>query len=156
MRSPRKALIVLIAAALALPLTGRGYEAVRQPLDRQPEYIQASHVVEGTVKKVEFLNRQGKPDSNGPRFRLDLAVSAVHKPKEKGPTKGDTLSVVGWKTGDQKQTFVPAEKDDVLAFLKRSVKGTTYEPIRPTGFRKAGASLTPAPAGRGSERKKKE
>jgi hypothetical protein len=144
MRSSRLALGALIVCALIVPITALAYDQVRPPLDRRAEYKQASDVVEGQVKSLQRLDSEGKSASTGPRFRLDLAVLVVHKSKEKGkPSKGDTLSVRGWAEGKEKQTWVPKEKDEVLAFLKRHKDGT-YEPIRPTGFeaRASGRSLS--------------
>jgi hypothetical protein len=76
-------------------------------------------------------------------------VSAVLKTKEKGkPRKGDTVSVLGWVEGKQKQAELPKVKDEVTAFLQRQKDGS-YEALPPTGFRvKGAAGRGPAPGPR--------
>jgi hypothetical protein len=152
MRPARIALGVLLVGTLALPLTSLASSRPKTPLKRTKEYELVSYVVEGEVKTLRYADADGKPASAGPRFTLDLAVSVVRKGKGKGsPARGDTLSVRGWAEGKQKQRYIPSERDEVLAFLKRKADGT-YEPLVPTGF----SNLRAAPRSPGPEPRKKE
>jgi hypothetical protein len=150
------ALFALLVGAVALPMSGFAYDAPPEPLERTAEFKLAGYVLEGQVQALRRLDKAGSPASAGPRFRLDLKVSAVLKTKEKGkPAAGDTVSVLGWVEGSQKQSYLPKEKDEVLAFLKRQ-KGGSYEPLSPTGFKaRGGTSLAgPAAPGRGPKKEK--
>jgi hypothetical protein len=148
MRSSRIALGALVVGALVLPLSVLAFDRVEPPLNKTKAYEVASHVVEGEVKTMRRLDRAGQSDSAGPRFRLDLAVSKVHKTlKTEALKKGKTVSVQGWAEGDEKQSFVPREKEEVVAFLKRKKSGT-YEAVEKVGFKARGGSrsLEGAPA----------
>jgi hypothetical protein len=128
------ALCGLVMVVLALPLSTLAFDRVEPPLERTTPYKLASHVALGQVTSLRRLDRAGKPDSAGPRFSLDLAVSKVLKTTRKDPlVKGKTVSVLGWATGDQK-TYLPRVKEEVLAFLKGKKDGAC-EALEKTGLR---------------------
>ena len=135
----RISLGALALAALAASVTA--FDRVPEPLERTDEYKHSRYVLQGEVKKVGFVNDQGKEDSSGESYSLDLAVSVVHKaPKgAKRPAKADVVSITGRRADrENKKTFaVPKEKDLVIAFLKRK-KDDRYEALEPTGYKVLG------------------
>jgi hypothetical protein len=125
-----------LVVSFALPLAAQAFDEDKRPLlEETAEFRSSTDVLEGQVKSLQRLDRAGKPASAGPRFRLDLTVSAVFKAKEKGrPRKGDTVSVLGWLEGKRKQVRLPKVKDEVIAFLQRQKDGS-FEALPPSGFR---------------------
>jgi len=153
--------ILLCSAALVtLTLPRSPSNRPPEPLDRKEEYKHSSqsrgHGQEGQLPR---RGRQGR--HGGPRFSLDLSVKAVHKPKdEQKPKKGDVVSING-RTMDKKMKtkyFVPAEKNDVIAFVKKTKDGK-YEALEPKGFEttaiSAGLGRGPAPGAKKEEKKDK-
>ena len=137
--------VILCAAALAsFALTVVAFDQVRPPLDRTEEYKHSSHVFEGTVRSIGYLDEDGKTASKGPRFNLDLTLKVIHKPKdEKKLKKGDVVAIQGRtrdKTG-KVDYAVPAAKDDVIAFVKQTKDGK-YEALEPKGFEGMAVSLS--------------
>jgi hypothetical protein len=128
------ALCAVVVAVLALPISNWAAADKSVPLNRTKAYEVASHVVEGQVKSLQRIDRDGNPASSGPRFSLELEVSKVHKTLQKEPVpSGNTVSVLGWVTGKQK-TYLPKEKEEVLAFLKRKKNGG-YEALEQDGVK---------------------
>jgi hypothetical protein len=132
----RISLSALALAALAASVTA--FDRAPDPLERTDEYKHSRYVFQGEVKKMSFVNGEGKEDSSGEGYSLDLAVSVVHKAPNgaKRPAKEDVVSITGRRADkEKKKTFVvPKEKDLVIAFLKRK-KDDRYEALEPTGFK---------------------
>src|SRR5262245_40334122 len=124
-------------ALLALALGVSAADQAETPLERTAEYKHSSHVLEGTVTSIDFLDEDGARATAGPRFGLKLKVDGVHKTKEKDkPAKGDEVSLRGRTTDKEKKKkyLVPRARDRVIAFVGRRDKDE-YEVLEPVGFR---------------------
>lgn len=127
--------IILCGVALAtFAVAAFAFDKAPDPIDRMVEYEKSTHVFEGAVAKLTLLDDKDQPDSKGTRYTLDLTLAVVHKPaKQDKLKKGDVVAIQGRTTDGKTKYVIPAEKDEVVAFVTKNKAGK-YEALEPKGY----------------------